>query len=238
MGIAKPWADCLILRKRLEHTVLNGKRLKFEGTGMELFIERLKWIFFTIITFTLYGFTVPVRRKGWILAHIHFEEEELSNSYYDGKISEFIILNLILNTMNILSLGILYPFTKCVKLKHLANHSIINNQKIVFNGRAYDLLLHYILHFILIIITLGIYIFWLGISHTKWEVKNSHIEVKGLYENKKISILNIPFIIIIIIFGIYIISKTIIPFLNKTIDNKYLFWKNPSIIIQNIKFDF
>lgn len=45
LTIAKPWADKLILDYKINHTVYNGKRLKFEGKGTSLFIQRFKWYY-------------------------------------------------------------------------------------------------------------------------------------------------------------------------------------------------
>ena len=179
--IAQPWADCMVLKYRLSHTVLNGKRLKFEGTGGELVVERFKWIFLTIVTLTIYAWFIPMKKKKWVLSHIHFEDEELvdGESFFDGKLIQLIGLNILSNLLVVISFGILYPLTNCLKLKWLAKHSIINKKKIVFDGSALSLWGHYLLWMFLTIITFGIYGLWLGIKMTKWEVQNSHIKLAG-----------------------------------------------------------
>ena len=40
LGIGAPWGKCMLLRYEIEHTVLNGKRLKFIGNGGNLFVEQ------------------------------------------------------------------------------------------------------------------------------------------------------------------------------------------------------
>ena len=40
LGIAFPWAMCMLTRWEVEHTVINGRRLKFTGTGGQLFGKR------------------------------------------------------------------------------------------------------------------------------------------------------------------------------------------------------
>ena len=42
LGIAYPWGACLLFRWETEHTTINGKRLKFTGTGGSLFFLYLK----------------------------------------------------------------------------------------------------------------------------------------------------------------------------------------------------
>lgn len=36
-GIAYPWAMCMMQRRETNHTVINGRRLKFTGHGAQLF---------------------------------------------------------------------------------------------------------------------------------------------------------------------------------------------------------
>ena len=37
LGICYPWAICMIYRWETKHTVINGRRLKFNGTAVQLF---------------------------------------------------------------------------------------------------------------------------------------------------------------------------------------------------------
>ena len=62
------------------HTVYNGKRLKFEGKGTDLFIQRFKWILFTIITLGIYSLWIPLNQEKWTVSNIHFEDEELKRN--------------------------------------------------------------------------------------------------------------------------------------------------------------
>ena len=61
LTIAKPWADKLILDYKINHTVYNGKRLRFEGKGTSLFVQRFKWILLTILTLGIYSFWIPIK---------------------------------------------------------------------------------------------------------------------------------------------------------------------------------
>ena len=63
LGIASAWAEKLLIAYKIDHTVYNGKRLKFEGTGASLFVQRFKWIFFTIITLGIYSFWIPIKKE-------------------------------------------------------------------------------------------------------------------------------------------------------------------------------
>lgn len=57
----------------IKHTVIEGKRLRFDGTAIGLFGHWIKWLLLTIITFGIYGFWVQIKIKQWITKHTYFE---------------------------------------------------------------------------------------------------------------------------------------------------------------------
>ncbi len=180
LGIASAWAEKLLIAYTLEHTVYNGKRLKFEGTGASLFVQKFKWIFFTIITLGIYSLWIPIKKEKWIASNIHFEKEEfvVGDSYFDGGLLGLIGVNLFCKLLTIISFGILYPFGICYKQKWLIKHTIINRKKIIFDGKALSLIGHYLLWILLCLVTFGIYGLWLPIKIENWKAKNTHIKLK------------------------------------------------------------
>lgn len=72
LGLATPWAVCLKESWIAEHTVINGRRLKFDGKGGQLFGNYIKWFFFTIITLGIYSFWLSINMKKWVVKHTHF----------------------------------------------------------------------------------------------------------------------------------------------------------------------
>lgn len=178
--IAKPWADKLILEYKINHTRYNGKKLKFEGTGTSLFVQRFKWYFFTIITLGIYGLWIPIKMEKWIASNTHFADEALNetDSYFDGKLIQLLGINLFTYFLTLISFGLLFPFAHCYKQKWIAKHTVINCKKIVFNGKALSLIGHYLLWYLLSIITVGIYGLWLPMKVYGWQVKNTHIKLK------------------------------------------------------------
>lgn len=184
--IAKPWADKMLLEYKINHTIYNGKRLKFEGKGGNLFVQRLKWTLLTIVTLGIYYLWVPIKNEKWIISNVHFEDEEFNenDSYFDGKLIQLIGVNLFTYLLTIISCGLLFPFTFCYRQKWLARHTIINRKKLVFTGKATSLIGHYLLWWFLSIITLGIFALWVPIKIYDWQVKNTHIKLKDEPENK------------------------------------------------------
>jgi uncharacterized membrane protein YjgN (DUF898 family) len=69
LGLLFPLAYVMRLRWRVEHTVIEGRRLRFTGTGLGLFRMWLKSWFFVVITLGIYGFWVRPRLERWACAH-------------------------------------------------------------------------------------------------------------------------------------------------------------------------
>ena len=71
LGIATPWAVCMMQNWKTKHTVVDGQRLYFDGTGVQLFGNCIKWFLLTIIMFGIYGFWVHIKMEQWIVKHTH-----------------------------------------------------------------------------------------------------------------------------------------------------------------------
>lgn len=208
-GIATPWAKCMLYSYQFKHTVYNGKRLKFEGTGGDLFVNYFKWIFFTIITLGIYLLFVPIKKTKWVISNLHYEDEEFvkGESFFDGSTIQLIGVNLLSGLLNLVSFGLLYPFTVCFKLRWINKHTVINKKKLVFTGKAINLFGKYILWCFLTIITLGIYGWWLEIKMLKWQSKNVHIKTVGEQEKKDNSLwIAIPIAILAILAFSFVVA--------------------------------
>lgn len=72
-GIATPWAICYMMKFIIGHAVIDGKRLRFDGDGMQLFGNWIKWLVLMVITCGIYGFWVIPRLYQWVCSHIHSE---------------------------------------------------------------------------------------------------------------------------------------------------------------------
>ena len=72
-GLGYPWACCLFMEWETSHTVVNGQRLKFTGTGSGLFKQYIKWFLLTLVTLGIYGFWMWIKVKRWTVEHTVFE---------------------------------------------------------------------------------------------------------------------------------------------------------------------
>lgn len=72
LGLGTPWAICLLYKWEIEHTIVEGRRLGFDGTAMQLFGNWIKWFLLCIITLGIYGFWVHVKLLDWKARHTYF----------------------------------------------------------------------------------------------------------------------------------------------------------------------
>ena len=98
----------------------------------------------------------------------------MDDSYFDGKLHQWIGWTLLGGLITTLTLGICYPFAVCMIQSWEAKHTVINGKRLAFDGTGGQLMGHYIKWFLLSIVTLGIYSFWLHINMKKWIVKHTH----------------------------------------------------------------
>jgi uncharacterized membrane protein YjgN (DUF898 family) len=57
---------------RINHTVIEGRRLKFTGTAIGLFGNRIKWFLLSVITIGIYSFWVFIKLEKWKVQHTIF----------------------------------------------------------------------------------------------------------------------------------------------------------------------
>jgi len=73
-GLVYPWALCLFHKRRTEHTIIDGKRLKFNGTGFSLIFLWIKWWFLSLITFVVYILWVIPSLNKWVVGHTDYAD--------------------------------------------------------------------------------------------------------------------------------------------------------------------
>lgn len=65
LGICYPWALCMHYGWKINHTVIEGRRLKFTGSAVGLFGLWIKWLILSIITLGIYSFWVGISLEKW-----------------------------------------------------------------------------------------------------------------------------------------------------------------------------
>ncbi len=69
--IGTPWAVCMVYRWYIRHTALDGARLYFDGTGLQLWGNIIKWLLLTVITVGIFALWMPFRFMNWVAKHTH-----------------------------------------------------------------------------------------------------------------------------------------------------------------------
>ncbi len=72
LGICTPWALCLTYGWKINHTIIEGRRLKFTGTGVGLFGSWIKWFLLCIITLGIYSFWLFIALEKWKVSNTTF----------------------------------------------------------------------------------------------------------------------------------------------------------------------
>lgn len=72
VGICYPWAVCMIYGWQINHTVIEGRRMKFIGSAWGLFGNWIKWLFLSIITLGIYSFWVRIKLLDWKAKNTEF----------------------------------------------------------------------------------------------------------------------------------------------------------------------
>ncbi|EUJ23414.1 DUF898 family protein [Listeria grandensis] len=64
-GICYPWALTMIYGWKINHTVIEGRRMQFHGSAFGLFGNWIKWLLLIIITLGIYSFWVFIKLEDW-----------------------------------------------------------------------------------------------------------------------------------------------------------------------------
>ena len=67
-----PSALCMIYAWKINHTVIEGRRLKFNGSAIGLFGNWIKWLLLIVVTLGIYGFWVHIKLEQWKVKNTTF----------------------------------------------------------------------------------------------------------------------------------------------------------------------
>ena len=118
-----------------------------------------------------------------VFAQVKFCNREIimqSNSKrftFDGGAGTYLGTAILGVLITVFTLGICYPFAVVLRQRWRAKHSYIDGRQLIFTGSAMGLFGNWIKWFLLIIITVGIYSFWVGPRIQKWVWENTDFVV-------------------------------------------------------------
>lgn len=181
LGFSKYLSVCLWQKFYAKHTAIDGKRLSFNGRVLQLWGKKIVFNILFVITLTIYKFFAPFSLKGWEAKHTHVagEHKQLGGTF-DGSTILWLLMRLGCILLNIITLGITVPFTKCACERWHAKHTVYDGRRLVFDGTAAQLFGKWIQWLLLGIVTLGIYFIFSMFAMRKWIVQHTHFE-EGYY---------------------------------------------------------
>ena len=71
-GICYPWALCMVYGWKINHTVIEGKRLRFTGKAISLFGLWIKWFLLCILTLGIYSLWIAISLEKWKVKHTEY----------------------------------------------------------------------------------------------------------------------------------------------------------------------
>ena len=71
-GICAPWGLCMMYKWKINHTIIEGRRLQFNGSAVSLFGQWIKWLLLTIITLGIYSFWLSIKLEQWKVRNTTF----------------------------------------------------------------------------------------------------------------------------------------------------------------------
>ncbi len=178
LTLLAPAMACWLERWRCEHTYLHGRRLLFDGKGIQLFGKRFVWLLLSIVTLGIYAlFFLATAEQKWKISHTHFADQDGSievESYYDGGVLGRLGVNLFTSFVTIITLLLGTFWASCYRERWYKSHTVIDDCRLFFDGKGIQLFGKSVAWFFLTLITIGIFGFWIAVKSERWHVKHTH----------------------------------------------------------------
>lgn len=91
---------------------------------------------------------------------------------FDGGAATYIGTALLGLLVTVVTLGLCYPFALVLRERWRCKHTYLDGYRLVFTGSAWGLFGLWIKWFLLIVVTLGIYLLWVAPRVQKWKTEN------------------------------------------------------------------
>jgi uncharacterized membrane protein YjgN (DUF898 family) len=95
---------------------------------------------------------------------------------FDGGAGTYLGTGILALLIVVFTLGICTPFAIVLQHRWRSKHTYIDGQRLLFTGSAMGLFGHFIKWWLLMVVTLGIYGFWVVPRLMKWVVENTDFD--------------------------------------------------------------
>ena len=177
LGICYSIGIYLFSKWKVNHTVINGRRLSFKGKISQIFWKCILWEFLGIVTFGLFSTSVPFRIKKWEINNSDIVGGMNTESKFNSQPLRYFGTIFLALLIKVVTFGLLEPYGTSYKNTHIVRHTVYNGYHLEFLGSANELFAKYILWYLLGMATAGIYlIVVVPFRIEKWVVENTRLE--------------------------------------------------------------
>lgn len=181
-GILLPWGYVMIIRWRVSHTVINGRRQYFNGTAMQLFGLWVKWILLSLVTCGIYVYFAQVDYKKWETKHTTYADDPgisnqaFNDSVFTGNSFEFLGYSILTGILSSVTCSIAYPWCDTMITKWEKRNTVIRNQRYYYDGTGGGIFFIWLTNTILTVLTCGLFAPWAMVRENKYIVSHTHVE--------------------------------------------------------------
>ena len=181
-GILLPWGYVNIIRWRVSHTVINGRRQYFNGTAVQLFGLWVKWILLILVTCGIYSYFARVDYMKWETKHTTYADDPgvstqaFNDSVFTGNSFEFLGYSILTGILSGVTCSIAYPWCDTMITKWEKRNTVIRNQRYFYDGTGGGIFFIWLTNTILTVLTCGLYGPWAMVRENKYIVSHTHVE--------------------------------------------------------------
>lgn len=95
---------------------------------------------------------------------------------FDGGAATSVGTGVLALLITVGTLGICYPFALVLRERWRAKHAYIDGQRLVFTGSGRGLFRNWVKWLLLSVLTLGIYLFWVGPRIARWRWEHTDLD--------------------------------------------------------------
>jgi uncharacterized membrane protein YjgN (DUF898 family)/tetratricopeptide (TPR) repeat protein len=172
-GLYSPWAWVRIFRLKASHTVMNGKRVTFGGTGAQLFRIIILNMILMLITLGLYTPWAMCRYFRWRAVNTHVDGRPSTFTGTGGALFFFLLLHFLI--LPILTLGLYYFIAPCRLYAWREEHTRYGRERTSFGASCGKLFLIMVVGGIVNIITFSLFTPWAYSMLFRWQVHGTAV---------------------------------------------------------------
>lgn len=99
--------------------------------------------------------------------------------HFDGGAGTYIGTAILATLVTVATLGIALPYAIVLRQRWVCKHTYVEGRRLMFTGTGIGLFGNWIKWWLLILVTLGVYSFWVVPRLTKWKVEHQAFDPKN-----------------------------------------------------------